>query len=157
VVLSWIQRGPKSAPWDHLRLTAGDSVQLGWSAGKGGYIAVLALEDGRVASVLYPAKSEDAVTVPPGESRLGDSLIATPSLAGARVYVLFGSAPFSVAETVEALARGAAFTKTATLAGPEGPIYFAGEVHELAFPAELSEPPPPAASAPVDAGPEELH
>jgi hypothetical protein len=72
-----VQRGGRSAAWDGSPVRAGDLLQLGWSSGSKGYLAVMAREADGTVTTLFPESGDQATAIGAGAHQpLGRSLIA---------------------------------------------------------------------------------
>jgi len=101
-----VGREGRVAAWDGAPLRNGDVLQLAWSSGKAGYLAVMVREvDGRVTTV-FPPQGDSAGAIEAGPHQpLGGSLRVDGRPL--EVVALFADRPFALASLRAALGRGA--------------------------------------------------
>jgi hypothetical protein len=100
-----VQRGGSAAPWDGSSVRAGDLLQLGWSSGGKGYLAVLAREGDGTVTTLFPETGDKATAIGAGTHQpLGRSVVADGR--SLEIFALFSDDTFALPTLRDAMSRG---------------------------------------------------
>ncbi len=89
-----VAHGGEVAPWAGEALVAGDRIQLSWTSGRAGYVAVVGRDDTGEVTRWFPV-TDTALRLEPGARTFGDSLRFDPPFRGT-VYVFVADGPFSL-------------------------------------------------------------
>jgi hypothetical protein len=92
------------APGATTALTPGDRVQLTWSSGRSGHLALIARDADGDVHRLFPESGPDSAPVAAGAARaVGPSLVVQPGFRPLRVWGVFAEAPFAVPSLLDEL------------------------------------------------------